>query len=274
MGNKLHMNHKKTKKKKKKKLTKKQKKGIIDVPIDKNISLGSKASKGDIDYHYQKYYNTFGFIEEMISRNKQLQKRVCIPDIGDSWMKGLLSLQFLKGVHGSKALQSVKPVDSQNSKSKFISEIDRCMSHRLVPINLLIHVPDIGTHANIILMDTKKKTIELFEPHGSRREKSELENMSKAYYKVSKNISRFFKFYYDDYKFIAPTHYEPKEGLQGNIDAYSGLCVTWSILYLHYRILNPDVPQKRLLTYLDRRVTRNFILRYMKYIENILKGKI
>ena len=47
-----------------------------------------------------------------------------------------------------------------------------------------------------------------------------------------------------DFKYIPPSKYEPEEGLQARLDAYSGLCVTWSILYLHYRVLNPDVLKK------------------------------
>ena len=39
------------------KLTKKDKHGIVDVPISKKLSMGSKASLGSINYHYQDYYN-------------------------------------------------------------------------------------------------------------------------------------------------------------------------------------------------------------------------
>ena len=44
-------------------------KGIVDVPLAKKLSEGSKASLGSIDYHYQKYYNTFAFIEELLHKN-------------------------------------------------------------------------------------------------------------------------------------------------------------------------------------------------------------
>ena len=55
--NKLAMVNKKTKKKKKKKLTQKQKKmNIVDVPLSSKQSVGSKASIGNINYHYQKYH--------------------------------------------------------------------------------------------------------------------------------------------------------------------------------------------------------------------------
>jgi len=272
--NKLHMVGKKTqKKKKKKKLTKKEKKGIVDVPLSKHLSQGSKASIGSINYHYQKYYNTFAFLIEIMKRNKKLKKLVCIPNIGRGWMRSFLMVHFFKGVKGSKALDSVKPVDSANSKDKFISEIDKCMKHRLIPINLEITGLDEGTHANIIIIDTHRKTVELFEPHGNRSSKSELESISKAYYKVSKNVQRFFSVYLPDYTYIPPSKYEPKHGLQARLDFFSGLCVTWSILYLHYRVLNPNIHPKKLISYLDKKITKNILLRYTKYVEDILKHK-
>jgi hypothetical protein len=272
--NKLHMVGKKTQKKKRKtkKLTKKDKKGIVDAPIARELSQGSKASLGSIDYHYQKYYNTFAFLKEIINKNKKLENLVCIPNVGQGWMQSFLKLHFFKGMSTS-SVQSLKPVDSANSKNKFIEEIDRCMNHRLVPISLEIIVPGAGTHANVIIIDTKKKTVELFEPHGNRSVKSELESISRAYFKVSKNVQRFFSMYLPDFKYIPPSEYEPKSGLQARLDAFSGLCVTWSILYLHYRVLNPDVHPKKLITYLDKKVSKNFLLRYTKYVEDVLKHK-
>tara|TARA_Y100000389_G_C17446966_1_gene512223 strand:- start:710 stop:1540 length:831 start_codon:yes stop_codon:yes gene_type:complete len=273
--NKLHMIGKKTQKKKKKtkKLTKKDKHGIVDVPLARELSLGSKASLGSINYHYQKYYNTFAFLKEIIKKNKKLKSLVCIPDVGEGWMKSFLKVNFFKGI-SSKSMDSVKPVDSMNSKHKFISEIEQCMRNRLVPINLEIIVPGAGTHANVIIIDSHKKTVELFEPHGNRSVKSELESISRAYFKVSKNVQRFFSKFLPDFTYIPPSAYEPKEGLQARLDAFSGLCVTWSILYLHYRVLNPDVPPKKLINYLDKKITKNVLLRYTKYVEDVLKHKV
>jgi len=258
-----------------KKLSKKNKYGIVNVPLSRKLSKGSRASLGQINYNYQKYYNTFAFLEKIIQRNKKLQKEVCIPDIGEGWMRSILKVHFFKGIGEVKQLMdSVKPIDSLNSKQKFITEIDKCMTHRFIPISLEIIVPGVGTHANVIIIDTKKRTIELFEPHGNRGAKSELESISQAYHKVSKNVQRFFTKYLPDFTYIPPSKYEPKHGLQARLDAFSGLCVTWSILYLHYRILNPDVPPKKLITYLDKQITRNVLLRYTKYVEDVLKDKI
>jgi len=273
---KLHMTSKSSKKKKltknkkptKKKVTKKKIK-IIDVPLSKGLSEGSKATLGYINYHYQKYYNTFTFIKEIISRNKKLQKQICIPDIGKGWM-----LSFLKAEISSKSVKSIKPVDSAVSERIFMKEIKRCMKKQLVPINFEIIVPLVGTHANIIIIDTKQKTIELFEPHGNRGKNSELESISEAYLKVSKKIQRFFKQHFPTYTYIPPSKFEPKHGLQGRLDFFSGLCVTWSILYLHYRLLNPDVNPKTLVSHIDKKMNKTKLLQYTRYVEDILKHKI
>lgn len=272
--NKLAMVSNKTKKKKKKTIHKKFP-NIIDVPLSDLTSLGSKASLGDINYHYQKYYNTFAFLKKVIQSNEHLKNLVCIPNVGSGWMESFLKVHFFKGATNVKSkLDSVKPVDGMVSKQKFIDEIRRCMDHRLIPINLEIVIPGTGTHSNIILIDTKKKTVELFEPHGARDNKSELESISRAYFKVSRNVHKFFKLYFPEYRYIPPNKYEPKEGLQMKLDAFSGLCVTWSILYLHYRILNPDVRPSKLIEYLEYKITRSILLRYTRYVEEVLKGKV
>lgn len=277
--NKLAMVDKKTKKKKnKKKNTKKKnnkKFNVIDVPLADKVSLGSKASIGSIDYHYQKYYNTFAFIKKIIDKDDKLKKLVCIPDTGDSWMKSFMKVNFFKNIDSIKPhLESVKPVDPFVSKGKFMEELNKCMDHRLIPISLEIVVPNVGTHANVIIIDTKKKTVELFEPHGARDYQSELESISRAYFKVSKNVHKFVRMNLPDFKYIPPSKYEPEDGLQVRYDAFGGLCVTLSILYLHYRILNPDLNPKKLMEYLDKTFTRGKILRYTRYVEDILKGKL
>jgi hypothetical protein len=52
---------------------------------------------------------------------------------------------------------------------------------------------------------------------------------------------------------------------------HSGFCVTWSILFVHYRILNPDISLNYLMKYLAKKITSKKILQYAKFIEEILK---
>ena len=250
-------------------------KGIIDVPLAKTLSEGTKASLGSIDYHYQKYYNTFAFLEELIKKFPQINNTVCIPNVGSEWMKSFLKVHFFKDIGELKPhMESIKPVDMNVSSDKFMTEVHKCIEDsRLVPISLEIIVPDVGTHANMILIDSHKKTVELFEPHGNRDNDSELEDISRAYTKVSTNVQKFFRKFLSDYTYIPPSKYEPKRGLQERLDAFSGLCVTWSILYMHYRILNPDIDPKKLVLYMDGKVNKQFLLRYTKFVEDTLKHK-
>ena len=261
-----------TKNKKHKNKTKKKIKQIIDVPVSDKESLGSLASSGGIDYNYQKYYNTFAFLKIIVKKEKHLKKMVCIPDVGYGWMKAFLSIN-LKEKKKNK-IYTLKPVDSNNPINKFIKKIKQCLKHRFVPINLQLIVEQNNTHANMMLMDTKKKTIELFEPHGNRDKSSELMSVTKAYYKSRNSVKRFFKQYFPTYKFISPISYESSKGLQEKIDAFSGMCVSWSILYLHYRLLNPNVSQLKLVNYLNKTINKNILLRYTHYIEDTLKHKI
>ena len=260
--------------KKKCKTKKKPIKNIIDVPLSDNISLGSDASLGNISYNYQKYYNTFSFLNKIINRDKYLQKLVCIPD-NNNIHPGFVNVSFYNAFDSDKKiLKSIEPVNIFTSKEEFIDEIHNCMTHRLIPLSLQIDVGKAGTHANIILFDTHKKTVELFEPHGKYHNNSSLESITHAYFKVSNNVNKFIKVNFPEYTYISPSSYEPPYSLQSRIDAFNGMCVTWSILYLHYRILNPDIPQDKLTYYIDYTMTKNKLLRYTRYIEDIIKGKI
>ena len=73
-------------KKQRKKLTRKitrNKKKIIDVPLAKETSKGSRASTGSINYHYQEFNNTFRYFNILLKRNKKFRKLFCIPDVSD-----------------------------------------------------------------------------------------------------------------------------------------------------------------------------------------------
>ena len=54
-----------------------------------------------------------------------------------------------------------------------------------------------------------------------------------------------------DFKYVLPQDYLKTWGLQGKKDAYGGLCVTWTAMYLHCRILDLDVPREEIIKHLD-----------------------
>ena len=85
------MPSKKTKKIKKRKYTRNKNK-IIDVPLSKDTSKGSRASIGKINYHYQEFNNTFSYFKILLKRNKVFRKLVCIPNVSESWMRALYKI--------------------------------------------------------------------------------------------------------------------------------------------------------------------------------------
>ena len=127
-----------------------------------------------------------------------------------------------------------------------------------------------GSHANIVIIDLQEKTIELFEPHGKRTELSTLDSLEGAYHMSDKLLKKMFSNILPKYKYISPQTYLPTYGLQARIDAYTGLCVTWSIMYVHYRLLNPNMNRKTIVRYMSK-LKKNFLLKYAKYVEETIK---
>jgi len=139
---------------------------------------------------------------------------------------------------------------------------------------MLYHPIMQGTHANIILVDTKEKIISLLEPHGKRKDDSTIDSVESAYYLSDKYINKFFSKILEDYEYISPQTYMGPNSLQSRIDAGTGLCISWGILFIHYRLLNLDKSLKQIIKYLDKKITKKFILKYVRLIEDTIKGKI
>ena len=70
---------------------------------------------------------------------------------------------------------------------------------------------------------------------------------------------------------MSPHSYLPSYGMQIKYDAYNGLCVSWNILYIHYKLLNPNVDSKILAKHINAYMSLDKILRYAKYVKYILK---
>ena len=66
--------------------------GIKDVPISNRKLKGSLETLGNINYHYQKYDNTFKFFDKLLDKDEKLKNILCIPNIGDSWMRSFLKV--------------------------------------------------------------------------------------------------------------------------------------------------------------------------------------
>lgn len=240
-------------------------KKIIDPKFSKKIHKGTAATAGREGYHYQKYSNIMEYLEIFI---KQLHKKNIYIFHENNIFSNLLNLNL--------NTLNIKPYIL--SQSKFTDNIKKSRSKRFCPIVLSIDMTDEGeydSHANIIIIDHKKKTIELFEPHGSRTDSSELGDITAAYNKKLRLLKIYFKDILPDYKFENVVDYVKKTAFQilYDPDEHTGYCVTWATLYAEYRILNPNVTSENLAKYIDKKITTKLLLKYSAKVEETLKNK-
>lgn len=248
---------------------------IKDVPISKKSSQGSMETLGEIHYHYQKYDNIFNFFDILMKKEKDIKSVLCIPDVGKKWMRSFLKVVLSKEDLDTSELmmKNVKPVDPEVSIDLFNKMIKKCRK-RIIAVSVQLIVENKpGTHANMLILDTKKKTVELFEPHGKRSEQTTMDSLEGAYNISDKLLKKYFHKFFPEYKYISPQDFLPSYGFQAKIDAYSGLCVTWSTMYLHYRVLNPDLTSKEITKHIKKKVNKEFLLKYAKYVEETIKNK-
>lgn len=231
----------------------KKKYGIVDIPLDKETNKGTKASSNFVDYDYQRLDNIIRFIHSEMKENKGIYY---FRPLEDSFIEVNIVTKKIK--------PNFIPLE------EYTENIKKSVSKRYVPITVNIQLPT-HSHANIILIDNQLKNIEYFEPHGYKKEESTLESIPYAYYNKRKILQNFFIKILPDYNFINASDYFKRQGFQMKHDARHGYCVTWSIIYVHYRFLNPTIPINILIKYLYYHITLNKLLRYARYIEKILK---
>ena len=234
----------------------KKKYDIKDINFANTISKGTKASQGLIDYHYQNYSNVMNFLTKINNNN------LCFFPNKDAF----LNLQIEKNIKNIYPLYG--DIDS------FFININKCLKnkYRFIPIILNL-ITNEGQHANILLIDKTNKLIELYEPHGSRTSSSILGGVKGAYIKKLKSIHKLFKKHLPSYSVKNIVDYQRGTHFQMAKDPenHSGFCVTWTIIFVHYRLLNPDIDLKILMKYISIKITTTKLLQYARYIENTLK---
>ena len=247
---------------------------IVDPPFARSQSKGTLASPGEghgkccgidytDDYHYQSYDNVVKFIEYVVSDTKG-------KTLGDIFTFDETSDAFLD-VHIGRGV--IKPM--YVSHDAFVSHIKKGLKAktRFIPVIVTLTLGPEDNHANIAVINKKTHQIELFEPHGARTSSSELGGVQSAYKKKLKLLRKFFKDICKGYQVVNVTDAVKQTAFQMTEDpkGHSGFCVTWSILYFHYRILNPDIPLANLVRYIHHKITERHILRYARYIELLVK---
>jgi hypothetical protein len=150
-------------------------------------------------------------------------------------------------------------------------------------------------HFNMLIFDTKNKTMERFEPYTKFR-KEPLQNVISSLDTVlSVDIKKYLK-----YKYIIPNQFCPRQGFQykeedslrsinnlggktvGNVQKGSdpgGFCGAWSLYFLDLRLSFPDYDTQKLMKKAfdfldgDKHSFRSFIRNYSNFITD-QKGKL
>ena len=256
---------KRPKKKTKNKKTKNASK-IKDPSFASTLHKGTKASSSCIlcqnKYHYQDYEIFARYLEYVVEQGRY--RYVEMPDDMSDMTMGL-------------RMDSGHLRPYYVSESKFLDVIQKGIASSkvsLIPIILNLEVKGSSNHANCLVIHKATKTIELFEPHGHRSSASTLGGQVGAYGQKMRFLKRYWDNRLPEYSVVNVVDVVKRTAFQTDKDPddHSGFCVTWSLLYTHYRILNPFVPYKTLLTYIDRKVTTRILLRYARKVEETLKS--
>jgi hypothetical protein len=238
-----------------------------DKYLNYELSKGPKEKPGSINYNYQKYDNVYNYFRILFKESKQFLK-LCIPNVIVKYDGHVVRSATAFDIHKNKVYLPKNIVNSvkQCSKNK---------NYRFIYFSLIIiyDPSEELTHANIIIVDLIKKTIERFEPYGhtipydrNKKTKNTIDKMMINVVLPTFNLNNF--------EYLSSVSLSPYIGIQRIADAYNGFCITISMMYLHMRILNPDVEQKKLVyhfTSMTKSKLKNTILRYAKYVEKKLK---
>jgi len=250
---------KNTKKTNKRARSRKTNNNIVNVPFSRFRSKGTYASSGGVHFHYQNYSNVMDYLRGLNITN------ACFFKNRDAFLN----------LNIDKQNMSVKTMGSDHNI--FLSDLRECLktSKRFIPIILNLTTKD-GNHANILLIDKQNEKIELFEPHGSRKSDSVLGSVKGAYSKKIRELKKFWRSILPEFNVVNVVDYRRGTHFQMEYDPenHSGFCVTWSILFAHYRLLNPDVKPETLIKYLSTKITTVKLLQYAKYVEESIKHKV
>lgn len=234
--------------------------------LDKELSKGPKAEKSNIGYKYDNPFNIYVYFMILIKDFKKY-KILCIPNT-------VLNLDKTNIMNSYQAavvyIADEKKIYISNEIRKLVNNCINQKEIRFIyfEFGLKNKKEDLNGHSNFIIIDLKKKTLELFEPHGYYIDDTSKYIDNVIIKKILKKLNLSFL------KYIPPSNLSPKIGIQRTGDAFCGMCMTINMMYLHMRLLNPDIDQKKIVNYfvyLKKKKLINMILRYAKQVEKKLK---
>lgn len=143
---------------------------------------------------------------------------------------------------------------------KFVVSVSR----RFIVLNVGIY-PGAWTtagHANVLIIDTHTQTMDRFEPAGKIKDT------------YDSKVASLLRSRLPGYRYVSYAEYLP--GVQRlSTDSYDGMCVTFSLIYVLYRLLNPDLSPHRIRRHLANMPAarlKDTSLRLNRYVADTLRA--
>lgn len=132
----------------------------------------------------------------------------------------------------------------------------------ILPIKIKINETD--AHSNIIIIDHVHLQIELFEPHGILLLESPIHITNLIFNLVNKLFLGESLLY--NFKNIQNTCIFGVQSKQTLVDSISGHCLAWSLLFIHVKILNINIPSENIIHFLHTLTPHELDIYIKKYI--------
>ncbi|ADO67264.1 hypothetical protein crov231 [Cafeteria roenbergensis virus] len=239
----------------------------LDEYLAEEESKGPHEEEGNIGYHYQHYDNIVHYFK-IVMRRFTKYNILCVPNFTVKYGSYIDKTAMIIDINNNQIIYGAK-------MKKAINECRKSKTARFIFFTLVLKLQNMSlTHANMVVIDLVQETLERFEPHGatfnfgsnSKKENNIVNNIISNQVLSELGLKKF--------NYISPQQISPFIGVQQTADAYCGMCVTISMMYLHLRILNPDIKQQKLIKFLLKRSKdklKIMILKYAKHVEETLK---
>ena len=217
-------------------------------------ALGPLA-KSTVMYHYQDIGIQVFFLRELI-RMKMVGSMLCIPPFL-SFHNIYTMATIIVDVRGSIFFNRESMHDS----------ISACMltGKRFIMLGIAIHgIGKRQKHATMAIIDTVEKVIEHFDSI----------EIIPSLPQTQRSLNNFFATEFPDYVYEKLWNICQYMGPQIWADAWEGMCVTYAVMYLLLRVLNPNSSSRRIINYINsgsikERISR--IKKFHKYMEDTIK---
>lgn len=155
-------------------------------------------------------------------------------------------------------------------------KINRNIQFYILPIMLKFNEHD--SHANVLIVDNKTKTIEMYEPHGSKFLSKDIFYNLEYHIKhlIAYILSRRIHFKFKNVHYKCPIGFQTKQiNINKNTNKRTGHCVAWTLFFIHVRLYNLNLDTTKIIDIIDKfepEKLDTYIRQYMTLIDKETKG--